>query len=251
MSSTDTDGPTPAGAITVGLLLCDHLDAGPASVAGDYPDLFPRAFVHHGLDLRIYDATRGELPTDLDECEAWMTSGSRRSAYDDVGWISDVRDLIAELARRRLPHAGICFGHQLTALALGGDVRRAEVGWGVGARTFEIVEHPPWIDDVDRFTILMSHRDQVTRLPEGATLVATAGYCPIGAYRVGDHVFCVQGHPEFVPSLSAQLMDARRDTIGADVVDAGMESLLPSATPLDQDRVAGWIASFYRHALRH
>jgi GMP synthase-like glutamine amidotransferase len=185
--------------ITVGLILCDHLDPGPAAVAGDYPDLFPAAFAPHGLELRVYEATLGELPEDLDECDVWMVSGSRRSAYEDEGWIAAVSDLIVRIEAARRPLAGICFGHQLTARALGGEVTRAEVGWGVGGRRFDVVAPAPWMDDGDRFTLLMSHRDQVTRLPDGAEVVATAPYCPVGAYRIGDHVFCVQGHPEFVP----------------------------------------------------
>lgn len=248
MTTEPTSG-DPTGPLTVGLLLCDHLDPAPAAVAGDYPELFPAAFGPHGIDLRIYEATRGELPTDLDECDAWMTSGSRRSAYDDERWIAELGDLIVELDRARRPHAGICFGHQLTAMALGGEVRRAAVGWGVGGHTFEVVGRAPWMDDVERFTILMSHRDQVTRLPDGAEVVAEAAYCPVGAYRIADHVFCVQGHPEFVPGLSAALMEGRRDAIGDDVVTAGLASLHPPAPPLDQDRVAGWISRFFRHAL--
>ncbi len=83
--------------ITVGLILCDHLDPGPAAVAGDYPDLFPAAFAPHGLELRVYEATLGELPEDLDECDVWMVSGSRRSAYEDEGWIAVVSDLIVRI----------------------------------------------------------------------------------------------------------------------------------------------------------
>lgn len=250
MSPPATDAAGDRRRLRVGLLLCDHLDPGPASVAGDYPVLFHSAFAHHGLDVRIYEATCGELPSELDECDVWMTSGSRRSAYDDERWITDVGEVVVELHRARRPHAGICFGHQLTALVLGGDVRRATVGWGVGGRTFDVVAPAEWMGDVERFTILMSHRDQVTALPEGSTVVASSDYCPVGAYRMGDHVFCVQGHPEFVPGLSARLMEDRRDVIGGDVVDAGLASLSAPAPPLDQDRVAGWIAEFYRHALR-
>ncbi len=235
--------------ISVGLILCDHLDPGPAAVAGDYPVLYPAAFEPHGLDIRVYDATAGELPSDLDECSAWIISGSRRSAYEDEGWILDVKDLIARIESERRPQAGICFGHQLAALALGGDVQRAEVGWGVGARTFDVVAPAPWMDGSASFSILMSHRDQVTRLPDGAELVATADYCPVGAYRVGDHLFCVQGHPEFVPELSATLMERRREVIGDEVVAAGLASLRPPAPPPDQSLVAGWIAEFFRRAL--
>lgn len=236
--------------ITVGLLLCDHLDDDAAAVAGDYPVLFPAAFAPYGIDLRVHEVALGELPDRTDECDAWMTSGSRRSADEDEGWIVETAAFIARLAEERRPHAGICFGHQLTARALGGEVARAEVGWGVGGRTFDVVDPAPWMEPApDRFTLLMSHRDQVSRLPDGATLVATSAYCPVGAYRVEDHVFCVQGHPEFVPGLSAHLMERRRAIIGEDVVEAGLASLEPPAPALDQDLVARWIADFYRHAL--
>ncbi len=236
--------------LTVGLLLCDHLDPDAAGVAGDYPVLYPATFSPHGLDVRVYEAVAGELPGRTDECDVWMTSGSRRSAYEDEGWIVDLAGFIARLADERRPHAGICFGHQLTARALGGAVAKSPAGWGVGGRTFDVVAPAPWMEpDVDRFTILMSHQDQVTELPDDAELVATADYCPVGAYRIGDHVFCVQGHPEFVPGLSALLMEKRRAAIGDEVVEAGLASLEPPARELDQDRVAGWIAAFYRHAL--
>lgn len=247
-------GTASSGRISVGLILCDHLDPGPASVAGDYPVLYPAAFAAHGLDIRVYEAAAGALPRDLDECDVWMVSGSRRSAYEDEAWILDVRHLIARIAEAGRPQVGICFGHQLAALALGGDVQRAEVGWGVGGRTFDVTAPAEWMTapdggPVEHFTILMSHRDQVTRLPDGAELVATSDYCPVGAYRIDDRLFCVQGHPEFVPGLSEMLMELRRDAIGDDVVDAGLASLHPPAPPLDQDVVAGWIAEFYRQAL--
>ncbi len=242
--STSGAGP---GRLTVGLLLCDHLDADVAEVAGDYTELYPTTYGPAGIDFRIYEATAGDLPVSVDECDAWMTSGSRASAYEREDWILRLRAFIAELHAARRPHVGICFGHQLTALALGGDVRRAPVGWGVGVRDFALVADAPWIDPEDRgFRILMSHQDQVTELPEGAELLATADYCPVGAYRVADHVFCVQGHPEFVPDLSALLIRKRRGLIGADVADAGLRSL---DEPLDHDLVVGWIAGFYRRAL--
>ncbi|MDQ2677634.1 MAG: hypothetical protein M3Y51_02735 [Actinomycetota bacterium] len=229
--------------MTIGLLLCDHLDPDVVEQVGDYTELFPAAFGPAGVDLRIYDVTAGEFPASLDECDGWIISGSRRSAYEDEGWIHELSALIVRLVSEQRPTAGICFGHQLIAQSLGGLVELADVGWGVGGKRFDLVEHPEWIDpERDDFTLLMSHRDQVTRLPEGAELVATSAYCPVGAYRIGEHVFCVQGHPEFVPQLSSILMRKRREIIGDEVVDAGLMSL---EGPLDQDRVVDWIADFF------
>lgn len=233
--------------VRIGLLLCDHLDPDVAAQVGDYTELFPRAFGPAGLDLQVFDATRHEFPDDLDACDGWIVSGSRRSAYEDEGWIHRLEDLVRTLVEQRRPLVGICFGHQLIAQALGGTVERAEVGWGVGARRFDVVEPAEWMraERANAFSILMSHRDQVTSLPEGARVIAAAQYCPIGAYRIGDRVFCVQGHPEWVPELSRLLMGRRREVIGTDVVDAGFRSL---EEPLDQGLVVRWIAEFLTRA---
>jgi len=232
----------------VGLLLCDHLDEDAAAVAGDYTTLMPRMLEPHGVELEVFDLTEGRFPASVKDFPAWITSGSRRSAYTDEAFIPDLLDVSTELAAIERPHAGICFGHQVIARALGGTVERHASGWGVGAREFDIVSAPPWMtteadDPPDAVTLLMSHRDQVTALPSDAEVIATADYCVNGAFRVGDHVFTVQGHPEFTPELSAFLMRKRQEDIGDDGVGAGLASL---DQRLDSDRVARWIATFLR-----
>ena len=232
----------------VALLLCDRLDDDIVASVGDYTALFPARFAPLGVELTVFDVTAGTLPgdEDLSSFDGWMISGSRRSVYEDEPWIRDLEALTRRLVEDRRPLVGICFGHQMVARALGGTVEAAPVGWGIGGRRFEVVDRAPWMDDGEAYTLLMSHQDQVTRLPDGAVLLATAEYCPVGAYRIGDHVFCVQGHPEWVPELSRILMGRRRDRIGAEQVDAALTTL---EEPLDQDRVAGWISDFYAQAV--
>ena len=231
------------GPLRIGLLLCDHLDEDVAAQVGDYTELYPAVFGPAGVELTIYEVTRGELPERLVAHDGWIVSGSRRSTYEDEQWIHDLEDLVRRIVADRRRLVGICFGHQMTAQALGGTVEPATVGWGVGVKAFDVVAPPQWMEPVDDFTILMSHRDQVTRLPDGAELVATADYCPVGAYRIDDHVFCVQGHPEFVPELSRILMGRRREVIGGDVVDAALPTL---EDRVDGERVVGWMAEFFR-----
>jgi hypothetical protein len=47
----------------------------------------------------------------------------------------------------------------------------------------------------------------------------------VAGYAVGEEVFCVQGHPEFLEEYSAFLMGKRRDSLGEDLYDAGVKSL--------------------------
>jgi len=231
--------------MAVGLLLCDHLDADVAPTAGDYTELYPAVLGPVGVELRVYEVIRGEFPTTTDECDGWIVSGSRRSAYEPEPWIEALAEFIRRVVDARRPLVGICFGHQLIALALGGEVSAAEVGWGVGAKSFRVVAGAPWMQPgTGHFTILMSHKDQVQRLPEGAELLASADYCPVGAYRIEDHVFCVQGHPEFVPELSRVLIEKRRPVLGDELADEAIESL---DRPVDRDLLAHWIADFLGH----
>jgi GMP synthase-like glutamine amidotransferase len=228
----------------IGLILCDHLDDDVAAVVGDYPALFDALFAPLGVAFTIYEATRGELPDDLDAHDGWLISGSRASSTDDEPWIRDVTDVTARLIEAQQPTVGICFGHQVAARALGGTVERATTGWGLGVRHFDVVDDtfaaagptPPQI------SLLMSHQDQVTKLPSDARLLATADYCPVGAFTVGDHFLGVQGHPEWTPDLARMLGARRRDRIGEAIVDAAMQTV---DGPTDHLTVAGWAVELF------
>ena len=66
----------------------------------------------------------------------------------------------------KIPMAGICFGHQLMAQALGGTVRKSEKGWGIGRHVYDVVPGNGVIDG-ERIAIAASHQDQVIEPPDG------------------------------------------------------------------------------------
>jgi GMP synthase-like glutamine amidotransferase len=217
----------------IGLLECDHVDDRFRSIAGDYVDMF--AGLLPDLDLVPYDACNGALPSSPDECEGWVATGSRRSVYDDEPWIHGLSGFVRSIRDAGAPYAGICFGHQLLAHALGGRTARAENGWGAGAHDMAVRDREP-----HTVTLLYMHGDQVADVPDGGVVLGSTDHCRVAMLRVGSSMLGMQAHPEFPPSYLEALLDVRAGRIGEDKTAAARRSL---ERPLDAAAAANWITS--------
>lgn len=228
----------------LGLLLCDHVRPGFKVVAGDYPEFFKRFFADRPeIEHFTFDLPAGEFPLDLDECDAWITTGSRHSVYDDLPWILRFADLVRRLDRERRKLVGVCFGAQMIGHALGGQVARAPTGWQVGIKETRVKVAQPWMTPpADAFRILHMNGDQILTPPERLRVLGSTDGVPISVIAVGDHFIGFQGHPEFGQGYSAVLMESRRGIlIPEDVVDSGLTSL---AVEPDTRLLSDWITSF-------
>lgn len=227
----------------IGLLKCGTIRPDLVADHGDYPELFGALLERHPVTVVTYDAEHGELPQSPTECDGWLVSGSANSAYDDEPWIDAAGAFLTEIVTAEVPLVAVCFGHQLLARSLGGDVSRSERGWGVGVHRYEVegdLVGWPAKDRPPALSLLAMHQDQVTRLPEGAALVASSPHCPIAAYSLGERVLAVQAHPEFTPALTRELIEGRVQRIGAERAEAALAGL---DQPTDGDAVADWFAA--------
>ncbi len=89
--------------------------------------------------------------------------------------------------------------------------------------------------------MIVSHEDQVVKIPEGATLLASNDHCENFMIKFGDNMLGIQGHPEFDKDFCRALMKVRIDTIPDKRLEAGYESL--SNNP-DNSLVMQWITYF-------
>jgi GMP synthase-like glutamine amidotransferase len=195
-----------------------------------------------GLEFVAYDVEQGEYPADIDEVDAYLITGSKSSVYDDKAWIPPLMDFVRELAARRKKLVGICFGHQLVAQALGGKTEKSAKGWGVGLHRHSFGHFPDWHDreQLD-FDILVTHQDQVVKTADGSVVLAGSDFCENAVCQIGDHILTFQGHPEFVPEYSREIMEFRRNIIGEQVYSTGIASLEGDH---EGDRVARWVLRF-------
>jgi GMP synthase-like glutamine amidotransferase len=228
----------------LGILKTDDVRPELATRFGEYPDMFIAVLSRADPDLefRVFDVEHGQYPLDIDEVDAYLITGSKSSVYDDKPWIATLIEFVRELHRQRKKLVGICFGHQLVAQALGGRVEKSPKGWGIGLHTHRFNSAPSWHDQGDMdLDILVSHQDQVQELPPDARLLAGSAFCENAAFQLGDHILTFQGHPEFVPEYSREVMNIRRETIGEQTYQDGMASLEGTH---EAARVADWIVNF-------
>ena len=236
--------------LKIGILQADSVLPQFQPAHGNYPgmirDVLGRAAARLDLEVSFetWDVEHGEYPGTPTDCDGYVITGSRKSVYDDEPWIHRLIDYVRELHRSyadRVKLVGICFGHQLVAEALGGKTLPAESGWGVGVQQATVLRRAWFMDDADGYNLVVSHKDQVARLPEQAELLASSDYCPNSMFMIGDHILTLQGHPEFTADYSADLMEMRREILGESTYRAGVSSL---AKPVMRDDVARWIIRF-------
>ena len=104
-----------------------------------------------------------------------------------------------------IPMFGICYGHQLIAQQLGGEVSRGGRG-EYGRATLTRGGASQLLDGTAAsFPVWMSHFDHVSRVPDGFTVHASTPDAPIAVMENPSRkVWAVQFHPEVVHSENGQ-----------------------------------------------
>ena len=228
----------------LGILKTDVVRPELAPDFGEYTQMFINLLQRSdpAIESVVYDVESGQYPADIDEVDAYLITGSKSSVYEDQPWITALMEFVRELNRREKKLVGFCFGHQLVAQSLGGKTARSPKGWGVGLHRHQFITAPPWHDQGDmNLDILVSHQDQVVAVPDNARVLAGSEFCENAVCQIGDHILTFQGHPEFVPEYSRELMSIRRNRIGEEAYAAGMASL---SHVHQGNRVGRWILNF-------
>jgi GMP synthase-like glutamine amidotransferase len=231
--------------VHVGLLACDEVAERFRHIAGGYQQMFEQLLSPHIPELRLtlFDLQAGAVPADARACDAWITTGSRASVYDQSEWIRAGERFIQEVADSDRAFVGICFGHQLLARALGAEVKRAPSGWGVGVLPMSVMREESWMaPPLATVRLQYMHADQVTETPAGGTLLGEAPHCPVAMFRCGPRLLGIEAHPEFSADYARALIEDRRERIGSQAAD---DALARVSQPTDSDVVGGWIAKFF------
>jgi GMP synthase (glutamine-hydrolysing) len=184
------------GVSSARILVVQHEDDCPPAWFGEW-------FVSAGLELDIRRGHRGDdIPADLGNHAGLVVLGGEMGANDDDKhrWLGPTKTLIAATVEAGRPFLGICLGHQLAAVALGGEVIANPAGRALGLTPVALTREGATDEILSAVlagsTSIQWNNDIVSQLPAGAVALAVAPDETVQAARFGPLGWGVQFHPE-------------------------------------------------------
>lgn len=178
------------------LLVVQHEDKAPLGLVDGW---LSRA----GVECDVLRAHEGRaLPASLGDHVGLIVLGGSMGAEDDaqVRWLLPTRALIAGTVAAGMPFLGICLGHQLATVALGGSVGPHPNGQTMGLRAWLPTEEGRSDDLTKVLTpgaeVFHWNNDIALTLPPAAVLLASSADGSVQAVRFGPRAWGVQFHPE-------------------------------------------------------
>jgi GMP synthase (glutamine-hydrolysing) len=199
-----------------------------------------------GDEVTIIDAEHGEMLPAEKECAGVVVTGSHDMVTDNLPWSVNVAEWIPSLLEANVPFLGICYGHQLLAHALGGDVGFNPKGTEAG--TVDVHLLPQYGDDPlfrslpSTFPVHAIHAQTVGALPHGAVHLAANSFEPNHAFRIGRCAWGVQFHPEYDANVMRSYITNEAEELKKEGID--IRSVLDSVK--ETPAAASILRSFYR-----
>lgn len=229
------------------LLVVQHEPDAPVAWLGEW-------WTALGLDLDVVRGDLGEpVAEQLGGHDGLVVLGGAMGACDDAAapWLAATRALLADAVRREVPTLGVCLGHQLATVALGGRVGPNPTGRTVGLVPVQLTDagaRDPLLAGLGGRVAVHYNDDVVLEAPAGSTLLATLPDGRPQALRFGRAAWGVQFHPETSPEVFGAwlrwdspdgLTDAQADLLAE--VTAAREALRAAWQPL-AERFAALVA---------
>lgn len=184
---------------------------------GDFDAWTVAALGPVAVETAVVDAEHNQPLPPARRCAGVAITGSHAMVTGELPWSVALEKWIPSLLEAHVPLVGICYGHQLLAKAMGGEVRYHPKGREIG--TVEIQLLPEAADDVlfgplpPRFDAHVSHAQSVKRLPAGAVRLAANPHEANHAFRLGDCAWGVQFHPEYDTDIMRAYIEAQANEL--------------------------------------
>ena len=166
------------------------------------PGIFRDFAESQNVNFIEIDLHAGDKIPDLKDFDAlWVMGGSMNVWEEDkYPWLIEEKKAIRYAVEDlKMPFLGICLGHQLLAVAMGGkaiDTGRYEVGLFEIEPTEEGLNHPLLKNLKDSEKWVNAHLVEVIEAPKNAIILATSEHCQNHVMQLGENAYSCQFHPE-------------------------------------------------------
>jgi GMP synthase (glutamine-hydrolysing) len=202
---------------------------------GDFEDWIITGLGLPAAEVVVIDVPAGgALPSGNGHAGVVVT-GSHSMVTERRDWSERAAEWLRENVRAGVPVLGICYGHQLLAHALGGEVGdnpngrefgTVEVALEEDAREDELLGGLPRIVRVH-----VGHAQSVLELPPDAVRLAANAWDPNQAARFAPAAWGVQFHPEFDAEIVRSYVNHFEYLLRAEGQDTGRLRASVSDTP--------------------
>ncbi len=222
------------------VLVLQHLEV-------EHPGVFRDFLARDGFDYVPVELDLGARIPPLEDYAALWVMGGPMDVWQEDGhpWLIEEKAAIRRAVRELdMPYLGFCLGHQLLAVALGGEVGLAQVP-EVGIMPIDCAAgaDSPFLAAVPAaFDVMQWHSAEVTRVPDGARVLASSPACGVQAMSVGRRAFSMQFHVEITAETVPQWHAIPEYRAALD------QSLGPAGAARLEAEAAGRIAEFNARA---
>jgi len=173
----------------------------------------------HDGDWGEIDARRGDFPSPT-AADTFVITGSSANVPNREPWMLETEAWLREIVGAKTPTFGICFGHQILAQALGGEVQKNPRGREMGTLPIDRHADDPIFEGLPaRFLANVSHVDTVVRLPKNAIALARSAREEHQVIRFTETCYGVQYHPEFDAEVMRGYIASRREILEGEGFD--------------------------------
>lgn len=188
---------------------------------GDFEDWFKSGLgVPNVQQVDVF--TDQPLPP-LENLSGIVITGSAAMVSHQENWSEMTSEWLKDAVQAGLPVLGVCYGHQLLAHALGGQVGPNPKGRQIGTVTAQMLDSAtddPLLGYLPReYEVQTSHSESVLELPPGAERLAVSPLDDNFAIRFADKAWGVQYHPEFSGQVMTKYVKRRADEIRQEGLD--------------------------------
>lgn len=205
------------------IMKCGCAHVGLVASVGDYDRWFMDRLGPIRRAVQVVEVFRDQPLPSVNSVAGVLITGAVTMVTDRPAWSERCARWLVKAVESQVPVLGVCYGHQLLADALGGEVGDHPGGWEVGTVSIRLTDAgktDPLLGVCGTvFDAHVSHRQTVRRPPDGARVLAYNAHEPHHGFVYGDCCWGVQFHPEFFEQMMPTVLQLRRPAL----VDEGRD----------------------------